>query len=172
MKIIVMSDNHGDTYYMEEILSIHEEDTDGWFHCGDSELPATHPLFQSYLTVRGNMDFTKDLKLTRLEEIQGEKFYLAHGHKHHVKRSYDALAGEARELGSRFVLYGHTHIPKVDKEHGIYFINPGSITQPRNRRYGTYLVMEFTEDKSSVALTYYDQDHNKVTDLSQTLFLS
>lgn len=167
MKVIVVSDNHGDTYYLEEILSIHAEDTDAWFHCGDSELPEEHPLFQRYQTVKGNMDFANKLKLTRLEEIHGEKFLIAHGHKHDVKRSYDELKKEARSVGSRFVFYGHTHIAKVEEEGGVFFINPGSLTQPRDRDKGTYLALTIDEDKATVSFKFYDSDHNTIPELNQ-----
>ncbi|WP_161878650.1 metallophosphoesterase family protein [Alkalibacterium sp. MB6] len=172
MKVIVVSDNHGDTYYMEEILSIHNEDTTAWFHCGDSELPAEHPLFQKYKSVKGNMDFEKKLKDTLVVELEGEPFLIAHGHLHSVKRSFDPLVSEAREANSRMVLYGHTHIPKVDKEEGIFFVNPGSITQPRDRELGTYLAITIPDDKSTVTFTYYDRDHNEVSELNSTFSLT
>lgn len=172
MKVIVVSDNHGDTYFMEEILSIHAEDTDAWFHCGDSELPEYHPLFQRYQTVEGNMDFAKNLKISRVEEVHGEKFLIAHGHKHNVKRSYNQLKEEAMRVGSRFVFYGHTHIAKVEEEDGVFFINPGSITQPRDRDKGTYLVLTIDGEKGTVFFNFYDEDHNSIPELNQQRTLS
>lgn len=172
MKIVVVSDNHGDTYYMEEMLFIHSEDTDAWFHCGDSELPEDHSLFQNYQTVEGNMDFAKQLKLSRLEEIQGETFLIAHGHKHKVKQSYRLLKEEAEKAGCRFVFYGHTHIAKVEKDEGIYFVNPGSLTQPRDRNKGTYLVLTINEDKTTATFEFYDTHHNSIPELSQSIHLN
>lgn len=168
MKVIVVSDNHGETYYMEEILSLHQEDTDAWFHCGDSELPAEHPLFQKYKSVKGNMDFEKKFKDTLVVELEGEPFLIAHGHQHSVKRSFNQLRTEAKEANSRLVLYGHTHIPKVDREEGIFFVNPGSIAQPRDRELGTYVAITIPDDKSTVTFTYFDRDHNKLSELSDT----
>ena len=36
-------------------------------------------------------------------------------------------------MGANIVLYGHSHISKVEYEEGIWFINPGSPSYPRNR---------------------------------------
>ena len=172
MKIVVVSDSHGNTYFMEEIYSIHQDDTDEWVHCGDSELLEDHPLWQRYKTVLGNMDITNKFELTRVERIRDFHYALAHGHKHSVKRTYGQLIDLAKSNNVKVVFYGHTHIPLVEKEEGIVFINPGSIAQPRDRSKGTYLVMEVDEDTGNAVLDYYDQDHNKVPELSKQLSLT
>lgn len=172
MKIVVVSDSHGNTYFMEEIYTIHQDDTDEWVHCGDSELLEDHPLWQHYKTVLGNMDITNAFKLSRTEYIEGFRYLLVHGHRHNVKRSYDRLIEEAKAENAQVVFYGHTHIPKVEKEEGIIFINPGSIAQPRNRAKGTYLVMQLDDDLTSAELTFYDQDHNILHDLNTRVSLT
>lgn len=166
MKLIVVSDNHGNTYYMEEILSIYGDEVDNWIHCGDSELMEAHPLWQNYKTVTGNMDYAPGFDLEQVIEFKGQKFLVVHGHKHAVKRSNEEMKKRAKEIGAKVVFYGHTHIPKTEKEDGILFINPGSLTQPRDRNVGTYLLMELDEETGDISLTYYDQDHNKLEDLS------
>lgn len=172
MKLVVVSDNHGNTYFMEEIYSIHQEDTDEWVHCGDSELLEDHPLWQHYKTVLGNMDITNKFKLSRAEHIGSFGYVIVHGHKHKVKRTYESLIDLAKENDVNVVFYGHTHIPKVEKEDGIVFINPGSIAQPRDRAKGTYLVMEVDDALRHVSLAYYDQDHNTIPELSTRVALA
>ena len=40
-------------------------------------------------------------------------------------------------------MYGHTHIPLIQYEQGMYIINPGSITLPRQEgRKPSYILME------------------------------
>ena len=165
MKIVIVSDSHGNTYFMEEIYTIHQDDTDEWVHCGDSELLEDHPLWQEYKTVLGNMDITNRFKLSRTEHIKGFRYLLVHGHKHNVKRSYDKLLEKAKAEDVKVVFYGHTHIPKVEKEEGVVFINPGSIAQPRDRAKGTYLVMYVDDNLASAELTFYDRDHNILPDM-------
>ncbi|WP_034301503.1 YfcE family phosphodiesterase [Alkalibacterium sp. AK22] len=167
MKLIVVSDNHGNAYYMEEILSIYEDEAPGWIHCGDSELPEDHPLWQNYKTVEGNMDYAKGIPLELVRRIEDKTMLVVHGHKHAVKQSYQKLKSRADEEQATFVFYGHTHIAKVEQEDGIFFINPGSLTQPRDRERGTYLVMDYNPKKHTVQFTYFDQDHNELSDLSK-----
>jgi len=118
------------------------------------------------------MDITNKFKLSRTEYIEGFRYLLVHGHKHSVKRSYDRLIKEARAEDVNVVFYGHTHIPKVEIEEGVVFINPGSIAQPRNRAQGTYLVMKLDDDLTSAELTFYDQDHNIQHDLTTRVSLA
>lgn len=156
---------------MEEIFSIHQGDTDEWIHCGDSEFMEDYPLWQHYKTVLGNMDITNKYELSRIEQVGNFKYLLVHGHKHGVKTSFHQLIGLAQAEDIKLVFYGHTHIPKVEKEEGIFFINPGSITQPRDRDKGTYLVIETDEDESNASLTFYDRDHTVLRDLSTRISL-
>ncbi|MDN6196103.1 MAG: metallophosphoesterase family protein [Alkalibacterium gilvum] len=171
MKIVVVSDNHGNTYFMEEIYSIHQEDTDEWIHCGDSELLVDHPLWHTYKTVLGNMDITNEFQLMRSEDIGQLRYLVAHGHQHNIKRSYSKLSKIAKKEDAQIVFYGHTHIPKVEKEDEIIFMNPGSIAQPRDRHKGTYLVLTLDDEATIAECTFYDQDHNKVEELSTKVAL-
>lgn len=62
-----------------------------------------------------------------IQGIGGVKFYLTHGHRHHVKMTRISLLRDARAVGAAVVLYGHTH--EVDchrEEDGLWVINPGS----------------------------------------------
>lgn len=171
MKLIAVSDNHGNTYYMEEILSIYENEVDTWIHCGDSELMEDHPLWQNYKTVTGNMDYATGFELERLVEFNDNKFLVVHGHKHAVKQSNEEMKRRAKAEGVNVVFYGHTHMARAEMENGILFINPGSLTQPRDRNVGTYVLMEMDMDSEDISLTYFDQDHNKLEDLSGTFTL-
>ncbi|WP_080146852.1 metallophosphoesterase family protein [Marinilactibacillus piezotolerans] len=170
MKVLVISDNHGEAYLMEEIFSIYQEEVDVWIHCGDSEFKEDNPVWQTYQTVRGNMDITKAFPETNVIEYYGQKFFVAHGHLHHVKTSFDALKKAARKEDCQIVFYGHTHIPKVDKEEGIYFINPGSISQPRGPiNKGSYAILEIENNSGNI--TFYDEDHHSLPQLSQKIEL-
>ncbi|MFC6464793.1 metallophosphoesterase [Marinilactibacillus sp. GCM10026970] len=170
MKILAVSDNHGDRYFMEEILSIYSEQVDIWVHCGDSEFDEKNPLWQNYHTVKGNMDRTDAFPETRVESFHEQKLMIAHGHLHNVKSSFSALKQEAQKDDVKLVFYGHTHIPRVDKEEDIYFINPGSLTQPRGPIHkGSYAIVDMKGETGEV--TYYDIDHNKLDQLSEKITL-
>lgn len=168
MKILVISDNHGDEYILEEILSIYEDDVDSFIHCGDSEMKDIHPLWQQYNVVRGNMDVTQKLDTVQVDQVDGKKFFFTHGHRCGVKQSRQQLVDMAKDEGAEFAFYGHTHVPKVEKIDGVYAINPGSITQPRGGyNEGTYCIIDILEDSKKI--TYYTRDHNEFPVLSQEL---
>lgn len=59
--------------------------------------------------------------------------YLAvHGHKYGVKRSLETLKAAARKKGADILLYGHTHERFCSYEDGLYIMNPGSTSCPRD----------------------------------------
>lgn len=168
MKILVVSDNHGEEYILEEILSIYEEEVDSFVHCGDSELSEIHPLWQQYNIVRGNMDFAKDLHDSQVDIVDGKKFFFTHGHLVDIKKSRQKLVDQAKKQGSEFAFYGHSHVPMVEKIDGVFAINPGSISQPRGGyTEGTYCILDIIGDQKMVS--YFTRDHHKVDELSQEL---
>ena len=59
--------------------------------------------------------------------IDGVRFYLTHGHQHHVKQTLSQLLRDARAEGAQVALYGHTHIPYLHREEdGLLVMNPGA----------------------------------------------
>jgi predicted phosphodiesterase len=62
-----------------------------------------------------------------------------------VKTGLGALKREALRRGVQVVLYGHTHIPDVRCEDGLYLLNPGSIA-----RKGTYGVVDIDAGRVTV----------------------
>ena len=107
MKIVVVSDNHGRTEPLEQILELHR-DADVFIHCGDSELP---PQFlQGYVCVRGNNDFYYEYPEMKILELENHRMMIVHGHHHLYMGQLDMLVSKARRQGCDFVFYGHTHI--------------------------------------------------------------
>lgn len=167
MKILIVSDNHQDDSRLYDLLNIYD-DVDFWLHCGDSEFNSENELWESYQTVRGNMDWESKFPEVRVVETKELNVVVLHGHRHQVKRTNDMMLSEAIEHDAKIVFYGHTHIAKVDKEEGIYFINPGSISQPRGSlRVGSYAIYE--KNDTTDRITFYDWNHNELPELSQKL---
>lgn len=167
MKVLVVSDNHADVSVLEDLINIYD-DIDLWLHCGDSEMSSSHPVWETFKSVQGNMDWDSVLPRILLKELFGTTFLVLHGHRHQIKRTTDLMKEEAKKHSADVVFYGHSHIPKIDKDEGIYFINPGSISQPRGEiRVGSYLIYENNAD--NVTVNYYDWNHNIIGELSQKL---
>ena len=59
--------------------------------------------------------------------IGGVRFFMTHGHNHHVKSGTGALLADARRSNAGIVLYGHTHRADCHQEEdGVWVLNPGS----------------------------------------------
>ena len=71
--------------------------------------------------VRGNVDegaWARKLPLTEVIEVDGVSIYMLH-----ILEKLD-LKPEA--AGFRVVIYGHSHVPKIEENKGVLYFNPGS----------------------------------------------
>ena len=91
MKILVVSDNHRDESSLEELIHLYKDEVDYWFHCGDSEFKSSHPLWKTFKSVNGNMDYRNEFPDYRVETVGDENFVIVHGHRHQVKFSFNSL---------------------------------------------------------------------------------
>lgn len=141
MKLIVLSDSHGDVNTVKQIKSLQ---ADAIFHCGDSELLARDPLLNGIHIVRGNCDGDDQFPASIVQKVGNETVFIVHGHEHDVKRSMLTLSYAAAEQQATIALFGHSHLYGVEMINGVLFVNPGSTTQPRGGREATYAVIEIT----------------------------
>src|SRR5690554_5628715 len=111
MKVLILSDSHGWTSEVEEIIKRHEGEVDLIFHCGDSELSASSPVLKNVYTVKGNCDFGVDFPEQIVEEVNGLRFFVTHGHMLNVKKTEMNLIYKAKENEADIVCFGHTHVP-------------------------------------------------------------
>lgn len=163
-----MSDNHGDLEILEELIDLYQDEVDLWLHCGDSEFMSNDSIWETFKTVRGNMDIGYSLPLDRVEDFGGENILVVHGHNHRVGFTLDLLNEMAKKQAADVVFYGHTHIAEVNKIAERYFINPGSIVQPRGAlRVGSYAIYE--KNKEGRFIRFYDWNHNEIHELSTAL---
>ncbi len=145
MKLLVMSDTHSDAAVITNVI-MHNPDVDAIFHCGDSELACSAPELQGVLKVRGNCDHDIEFPTEVIEEIDGKRVYMTHGHLYHIKTSLTALSYRARELQADVVLFGHSHVLGVELVDNILYVNPGSLLLPRGRKEKSYAIIENIEN--------------------------
>ena len=161
MKLLFISDIHGSAYYMSELMkAIEKEKPDQIIVLGDilyhgprNPLPKEYePKFvvqylnslkTKIIAVRGNCDSEVDQMLIEYPMLNdyGVLFYLnhrifiTHGH---LYGNYETLNLQKGDI----VMQGHTHIPKCKIEDGIYYLNPGSISLPKENNENSYGVIE------------------------------
>jgi putative phosphoesterase len=137
MRIAVVSDTHlprGSRALPEECVERLRR-ADLILHGGDivtaaflAELRALGPQVEA---VYGNMDddaLRSSLPKERVVEAGEARIGMVH--------IPGPLAGREERLVARFsgcdaVVYGHTHVPQVERHHGVWILNPGSPTERR-----------------------------------------
>ena len=157
MKIMIASDIHGSAFYCKEMLKAFENEHpdrilllgDILYHGPRNDLPKDYApkevismlngIKEYILCVRGNCDTEVDqmvLEFPVLNEqillsIDDIEILAVHGHK----------AFPAVKSGS-VVLSGHTHIPKLEEKEGVIYMNPGSVSIPKENSHHGYMVFE------------------------------
>lgn len=151
MRIIVMSDSHGNYRRVEQIVKKNRAQADCFIHLGDGlhevelllEGDPELPIF----CVRGNCDWGNPMpqaKKSFLRSFGPVKIFYTHGDLYGVKYQLDTLVRAGQEADAQVILYGHTHVARIDYLEGIYVLNPGSCSMPRNGE-PSYLALDITE---------------------------
>ena len=162
MKILVMSDTHGDSLVIDQVIK-HVGSVDAIFHCGDSELDTYHESLNSVYVVRGNCDFDSSFPNEVITEIKGTKIYMAHGHLLQVKNTMIPIKLRAQEAEADVVLFGHSHILGVELLDNILFLNPGSLAFPRGIEEKSYALLE--KSGSKWIGTFFSDAHKKIEEV-------
>lgn len=159
MKILVISDIHGSSYYARKIEEIVEKENpekvvllgDLYYHGPRNELSQEYSpmevakilnsLKDKLMVVRGNCDAEVDEMISEfkfeehiLTNINGKNIYFTHGHKYNIENipyeDFDIL------------IYGHIHQGFIKEKEGYLFANPGSISLPKGGTEHSYLILE------------------------------
>lgn len=150
MKIVVVSDTHRDSSFIDKILKLHP-DASYYLHAGDSELHERE--IYPFQTVKGNCDYYVKNKYLSLN-VLGVKIFIFHGE--HLLLSDDILLGIANNNQCDIIIHGHTHIPYYVKKDNVHIICPGSLTYPRNKNATYALISLSSKDDISVEIKNYE----------------
>lgn len=138
MKILVLSDSHGNIHNMARCVEMVQPRH--ILHLGDCirDAEALQELFpQIPLTcVPGNCDWGRTEQAEVLCELGGKRILMMHGHTRSVKHTVMNARYAAMELGADILLFGHTHHSCVDYDGTLYLMNPGSIGDYHAPTYG------------------------------------
>ena len=127
MKLLIISDIHGSSYYAKKILEIKKrENPDKIVLLGDLYYHGPRNMISDF----GLKD---NLKL----DINGLKVFFTHGHKYNI----DNLPEEKIDI----LIYGHFHTGFIKEKDGLIFANAGSISLPKNDTKNSYLILDEKE---------------------------
>lgn len=148
MKLLILSDSHGDVGTMIDIAE--RERPNEIFHLGDCLRDAESLSYACpeipVIMVPGNCDGWTGMLDRLLLERNGIRILLAHGHRWHVKSGSGAALADARMCDANILLYGHTHQAVCCKEEdGLWRMNPGTVGGIGAR--ATYGVIELRDGK-------------------------
>ncbi len=149
MRIIVMSDSHGNYRAVEEIIQ-RNLNADMFIHLGDGERELDKAIVKfphiNVFHTKGNCDYGSFSQSTlELGLEYGHGLIATHGHLYGVKYSLEDLKKSAIKSKSDIILYGHTHIRYNKYEDGLYILNPGSASCPRDGNPPSYAYIDITE---------------------------
>ena len=131
MKILVVSDTHGNTDKLSRVIK-ECVPFDILIHCGDGirDIGSVDiPDGVTVTAVRGNTDLHSydDFEELLLENIDGQRVAVTHGHRFNVKAGTSLLYSEAKRLGADAAFFGHTHVRHLTAGSPVLF-NPGSLS--------------------------------------------
>lgn len=161
MKLMIASDIHGSEYYCKKMLEAFDSHNaeklillgDILYHGPRNELPKEYnpkgviallnPIKDRLLCVRGNCDTEVDQMVLdfpvladyALLHIYGKTIYATHGHVYNPDNPPPLSKGD-------ILLNGHTHIPALEDMGDYTYINPGSVSIPKNGSDHSYITME------------------------------
>ena len=141
MRIAVMADTHLSLDLARQALR-QAGPVDEVFHLGDfyaDAMALAKEIKPPLAAVRGNTDFEagpNDLVLERL----GHRLFLTHGHYYDVPETLDQLVAAARRHHCAVALFGHSHVPLIERRAGLLLINPGSLFFPEMNK--TFAILD------------------------------
>ncbi len=161
MKFFIASDIHGSEYYCKKMLESFEKEKaekivllgDILYHGPRNDLPRDYnpkkviellnDKKDKILAVRGNCDTEVDQMVLTFPILAdyaiislGEKcVYLTHGHVFNEQNLPPLANGD-------ILLHGHTHVPKCTKHETYTYLNPGSVSIPKENSHHGYMTLE------------------------------
>ena len=161
MKLMIASDIHGAAGFCREMLASYDREQakkllllgDILYHGPRNDLPEGYApkevlamlnaRKEEILCVRGNCDTEVDqmvLEFPILAEycilyVNGRMIFVTHGHNFNEKNLPMLKKGD-------ILLHGHTHVPVCKEAEHYVYLNPGSVSIPKEGSWHGYMTLE------------------------------
>lgn len=161
-RILICSDTHGRTLNLEKILG--NMKFDAMIFLGDGEgledrlsnLPGCPA--ELYM-IKGNNDHSPSLPESAVIELGSHRIYLTHGHRYHLYFGYTLLISAVKEKGCDYCFFGHLHKPILKNREGVQFLNPGSLSEPRQDPHIPTCAIMVCDGDGDFTLSFLDAEH-------------
>ena len=160
-KLMIASDIHGSALWCRALLDAFEREKadrllllgDLLYHGPRNDLPDGYApkeviamlsgIKEKILAVRGNCDTEVDQMVLpfpiladyALLDVQGLTIFATHGHVWNDGNLPPLCPGDV-------LLFGHSHLPKMEKTGDVLCVNPGSVSLPKGGSTRGYLLLE------------------------------
>lgn len=161
MKLMIASDIHGSALYCRRLLEAYNNEGadrllllgDLLYHGPRNDLPdgyapkeviaMLNALSDELLCVRGNCEAEVDQMVLDFPVLadycilySGNRMIFAtHGHLYNTSEPPKLKKGD-------ILLHGHTHVPACEQHDGYTYLNPGSVSIPKNGSQRGYMLLE------------------------------
>ena len=161
MKWLIASDIHGSEYYCKELLAAYDKEQadrllllgDILYHGPRNDLPKDYApkrviallneRKQDIVCVRGNCDTEVDQMVLEFPilsdycviDLEKRLVYATHGHIYGEQNPPPIHQGD-------ILLCGHTHVPKCVEYDSFIYMNPGSVSIPKENSHHGYMTLE------------------------------
>ena len=161
MKILIASDIHGSAFYCEKLLDRYKKENaqrllllgDILYHGPRNDLPKGYapkeviPMLNGMkdeiFCVRGNCDTEVDQMVLEFPiladyaflDICKKPIYATHGHIYNEKKLPPIANGD-------ILFNGHTHVPKCVEHESYVYMNPGSVSIPKECSHHGYILLD------------------------------
>lgn len=161
MKLMIASDIHGSLYYCRLMIeAFQREEADKLLLLGDilyhgprNDLPKEYApkgvisllnsMKDKLLCVRGNCDTEVDQMVLEFPVMAdygvvftgSQMIYATHGHTYNEEKLPPLQKGD-------ILLHGHTHVPKCTEHENYVYMNPGSVSIPKENSSHSYMIFE------------------------------
>lgn len=161
MKLMIASDIHGSEYYCNELLKAYKREGahrllllgDILYHGPRNDLPKEYnpkgvirllnEISNEILCVRGNCDSEVDQMVLDFPimadycilYVNNHMIFATHGHTYNKEQLPKLKKGD-------ILLNGHTHVPKCENLGDYIYMNPGSVSIPKEGSANSYMIIE------------------------------
>ena len=161
MKLLIASDIHGSAFWCGKLLELARQEQpdklillgDVLYHGPRNDLPDQYapkqviPMLSQWkekiLCVRGNCEAEVDQMVLSFPvladyawlDVNGIRIFATHGHHHGETNPPPMKKGDV-------LLCGHTHVPAWKDMGGFYYLNPGSVSIPKENSAHGYMILD------------------------------